>query len=110
MPAQRLSGSRFVCKSSFGLCEGVVAPCQLKQLELSAAEILAIQEYYDSASCIPTQVLCAQRIIHQGRVFHTSSYSTRIKTNDSVLTLKCERGVFQMRKCIVFNMCNCYEG
>ena len=108
--AQRLSGSRFVCKSSFDLCEGVVAPGQLKPIELSAAEILSIQEHYDTVSCLPTNVLCAQRIIHKGRVFHTSSYSGRIKTNDSVLILKGERGVFQLRKCIVFNMCSCDEG
>ena len=107
--SQHLLGSRYLCKASYTLCEGVIAPGQLNVTDLSISEILSLQQFFNRTDFVPSNVLCAQRIIHRGHVIHTSSYAERVKANDSVLTLKTVKGVFKLRKCIIIRLCNCLD-
>ena len=50
-----------------------------------------------------------ERLINSGRVCSTGSYSARFRAKDSVLTLKSVKGFFTLRRCVIFQGCDCRD-
>ena len=107
--ARKISGSTLYSKSGKVICDGIIAQGVLKPISLSVAEVLEIQKFLNN-ELLPSNVLSAQRILHFGRIFHTAAYSCNVKSNDSIVTLKDRKGVFELRKCLLFKLCNCVDG
>jgi len=65
---------------------------QLTARDLTASELLAIQDISNNSKFTPKNMFCVERLIDSGKVYSTGSYSARFRANDSVLTLKSVKG------------------
>jgi len=80
---------------------------------LRATEILAVRNLFPTAHLCSNEVTTYKRVIVNGKMLHTSSYSESVKVNDHCVAVRNQTGsAFLIQSCVTVNICtniNCID-